>query len=128
MRLYLRKGSTMQSKSFAAQLPALTPAERDRLRAWGGENCSRSVFLSRRKLRHVARKPGARATRGVLKRLPIDAPSLRRRRWLTLTEDLIVRAECAPQAAVDQPQGSLSDVEVRDEQGGGVRVVPVGRR
>ena len=103
----------MQSKSFVAQLRALSPAEFDRLRAWGAENCSQSVLYrephcvmwlaSRERAR--GREDFARAARGVLKRLSIDASSLRRGRWLALTEDSVVRAECAARAATDEPSG-----------------------
>ena len=119
----------MQSKSFAAQLPALTSAELDRLRAWGAENCSQSVcyrdgtcvmwLASRERAR--SREDFARAIRGVLKRLSIDASSLRRRRWLTLTE-----AECAAKAATEEPRDNLSAAgSTCDEEEDGARVIPI---
>ena len=126
----------MQGRSFADQPPALTPAELDRLGAWGIENCSQSIFYrdgscvmwlaSRERARN--REDFARAIRSVLKKLSIDASGLRRRRWLTLTEDFVVRTECAARAATDQPQGILPDTEVCGDEEDGVRLVPVGRR
>ena len=127
----------MQSKSFVAQLPALTPAEFDRLRAWGTENCSQSVLYrdasccvvwhaSRERAR--SREDFARAVRGVLKRLLIDASSLRRGRWLTLAGESVDRSERAAVAAVDEPQdGLLSLEQCRDEEDG-TRVILIGRR
>ena len=127
----------MHSKSFAVQLPVLTESELDRLRAWGAENCSQSVLYrdansiiwlaSRERAR--SREDFARAIRGVLKRLSIDASGLRRRHWLTLTEDSIVRAECAARAAADEPQDDLLGAELScDEEEDDVRVVPIGRQ
>ena len=126
----------MQSKSFAVQLPALIPAELDRLRAWGAENCSHSIvyrdgtcvmwLASRERARN--REDFARAIRGVLERLSIDASSLRRGRWLTLTEDAIVRAECAARAAADESQDDFPGVEVRCDEGDDVRIIAVSRR
>ena len=124
----------MQSKSFAAQLPTLTPAELNRLRAWGIDNCSQSILYrdgncvmwlaSRERAR--SREDFSRAIRGVLKKLSINASGLRRRRWLTLTEDVVVRTECATRAATDQPQGILPISRCDEEDG--VRLVPIGHR
>ena len=138
----------MQSKSFVAQLPALSPAEFDRLRAWGAENCSQSVLYrephcvmwlaSRERAR--GREDFARAARGVLKRLSNDASSLRRGRWLALTEDAVVRAECATRAGTEDqrsPTASdklpgrrpcISDAETCCDEEDGVRVIRIGRR
>ena len=126
----------MLSKSFAAQLPVLTAAELDRLRVWGAENCSQSVLFrdansvmwlaSRERAR--SREDFARAVRAVLKKLSIDASSLRRGRWLALTEDSVVRAECAARTAADEPQNDLSCVEVRCDEGDDVRIIAVSRR
>ena len=128
----------MHSKSFAAQLPALTTAELDRLRGWGDANCSQSVFyrdgncvmwfVSRERAR--SREQFARAVRGVLRTLAIDASSLRRGRWLTLTEDAVVRAECPAEVAIEEQPGSPSGAgpSCDDDEEDGVRVVSIGRR
>ena len=126
----------MHSKSFAVQLPVLTESELDRLRAWGAENCSQSVIYrdancvlwlaSRERAR--SREDFARAVRAVLKKLAIDVPGLRRGRWLALTEESIVRAECAARATADELQDDLSGVEVHCDEEDGARIIPIGRR
>ena len=77
------------STSFAAQLPALSHTEFDRLRVWGEENCAAPVLYrddacvvwlaSRERARN--RKQIARAVRSTLKKLTIDASGLKNKGW-----------------------------------------------
>ena len=75
-----------------------------------------------------SREDFARAVRAVLKKLAIDVSGLRRGRWLALTEESIVRAECAARATADELQDDLSGVEVHCDEEDGARIIPIGRR
>ena len=86
------------------------------------------------------REDFARAVRAVLKKLSIDASSLRRGRWLMLTEDSVVRAECATRAGTEDKRSPIasdklpgcrpciSDAETCCDEEDGVRIIRIGRR
>ena len=91
----------MTSKSFRAELPAMSQEEFDRLHRWGLENCAESciyrqggivMWLATRE-RARNREDFARAVRSTLRKLSIDTSQLRKGHWLTLTRDEVVRAE-----------------------------------